>query len=125
MSVKPLGSLEERVMLLLWEGQPMSVRQVKCRLGDKLAHTTVMTTLDRLFKKGLLARDRDGTAYVYRAAMSQDQYHRGLLEQTLSELLEKSAGPILAAFVDTAAELDEDNLERLEALIAARRDAKK
>ena len=103
----------------------MSVREVKAMLGDTLAHTTVMTTLDRLFKKGLLARDRDGTAYLYRAAMSPDEYHRRLLEDTIGELLEKSAGPILAAFVDTAAQLDEANLAKLEALIAERRQAKK
>lgn len=123
--MKALGALEERVMTLLWEGKAMSVRAVNAKLGATLAHTTVMTTLDRLFKKGLLARDREGTAYVYREAMSRDAYHRSLLEDTVGELLEKSAGPILAAFVDTAAELDEDNLAKLEALIAERRGAKK
>ena len=103
----------------------MSVREVNAKLKGKLAHTTVMTTLDRLFKKGLLARDRDGTAYVYRAEISRDDYHRSLLEDTVGELLEKSAGPVLAAFVDTAAELDEENLAKLEALIADRRGSKK
>lgn len=112
-------------MALMWEGDPMSVREAKTRLGGKLAHTTVMTTMDRLFKKGLLTRDRDGTAYVYRPALSRDDYHRSLLEDTVGELLEKSAGPVLAAFVDTAADLDEENLARLEALIAERRGTKK
>ena len=84
-----------------------------------------MTTLGRLFKKGLLTRERSGTAYVYRGAISRDDYHRGLLESTVGALLEKSAGPVLAAFVDTAAEIDEDNLAVLEALIAERRESKK
>jgi len=119
--LKPLGSLEERVMALLWEGEPMSVREVNTRLGARLAHTTTMTTLDRLFKKGLLVRQKHGAAYIYRAAISQDEFHQRLLENTVGDLLQKSTGPVLAAFVDTAAELDEENLARLEALIAKRR----
>ena len=120
-TVKALGSLEERIMSILWSGEPMSVRQVVGTLKKKLAHTTVMTTLDRLYKKGLLARDRDGTAFVYRPAMSRDDFHGKLVEETVGSLLEKSAGSVLAAFVDTAADLDDENLELLEALIAERR----
>lgn len=108
-------------MSILWQGEPLSVRQVVGKLKKKLAHTTVMTTLDRLYKKGLLARDRDGTAFVYRAAMSRDEFYGKIVEETVGVLLEKSAGSVLAALVDTAADLDDENLERLEALIAERR----
>jgi predicted transcriptional regulator len=119
--VKALGSLEECIMSILWQGEPLAVRQVMAKLKKKLAYTTVMTTLDRLYKKGLLARDRDGTAFVYRAKLTRDEFHRKLVEKTVGGLLEESAGSVLAAFVDTAAELDEDNLKKLEALIAERR----
>jgi predicted transcriptional regulator len=125
LGVKALGSLEQEVMELLWRGEPMSVREVKRSLGDKKAHTTVMTTLDRLFKKGLLRREREGTAYVYQAAMSREDYQRRLVETTVGRMLEDSAGSVLAAFVDTAAEIDEENLQRLEALIAARKGKRK
>jgi len=119
--VKALGSLEERMMAVLWAGDPMMVREVRAKLNDEPAYTTVMTTLDRLYKKGLLSRERDGTAFVYRPAMTRDQFHRSLVENTVGGLLEKSAGPVLAAFVDTAAELDENNLRKLEELIAEHR----
>ena len=108
-------------MAILWEGEPMAVRRVVDRLGGELAYTTVMTTLDRLYKKGLLDREREGNAYVYRAAMTEEGYHQALVEATIGGLMKKSAGPVLTAFVDTAAELDEENLERLEKLIADRR----
>ncbi len=123
--MKVLGSLEKRVMDILWVTGPLGVRQVMTQLKGKLAYTTIMTTLDRLYKKGLLARDRVGTAYIYRAVMSEDDYHCSLVEDTVGSLLEKSAGPVLAAFVNTAAELDEGNLKKLEALIAQRRRRKK
>lgn len=108
-------------MSILWTGEPMPVREVAARLENKLAHTTVMTTLDRLYKKGLLTRDRDGTAYVYRPAMTEGEFHSRIVEETVGGLLEKSTVSVLAAFVETAAELDEDNLRTLEALIAERR----
>lgn len=111
-------------MSILWQGEPMVVRQVVARLQGELAYTTVMTTLDRLYKKGLLARDRAGNAFVYRPAMTRDEYHQSLVEQTVGALMARSAGPVLAAFVATAAELDEDNLQTLEELIAEHRSKK-
>lgn len=111
-------------MSLLWQDDPLTVRQVAKRLGDELAYTTVMTTLDRLFKKRLLEREKSGLAWVYRPALSRAEYHQSIVESTVGELLQESTVPVLSAFVDTAARLDEDNLRRLEELIAKHRDKK-
>jgi predicted transcriptional regulator len=119
--IAALGTLEEQVMQIVWGAGPLPVREVVNRLGNRLAYTTVMTTLDRLHRKGLLARDKDGTAFVYRPAMTRDEYHRRLVEDTVGRLLQKSADPVLAGFIDAAAAIDEDHLRRLEQLIAARR----
>ena len=108
-------------MGVVWRGEAFTVREVLDRLGGGPAYTTVMTTLDRLFKKGLLARDKQGTAFVYRAAMSRDDYHHAVVEEAVGGLLARETGSVLAAFVDTAARLDEDNLRRLEQLIADHR----
>jgi predicted transcriptional regulator len=118
-----LGRLEERVMSIVWAAEALSVRDVVAKLGGKLAYTTVMTTLDRLHKKGLLARDKEGTAFVYRAALSRDDFHRHVVEAAVAGLLQESSDPVLAAFVDAAASVDEENLARLEQLILARRKA--
>lgn len=118
-----LGTLEERVMASVWNASaPVSVREVVDRLGrPRLAYTTILTTMDRLYKKGLLSRERDGIAFVYRAAMSRDDLHGRIIEETVSSLLAKGRDPVLAAFVDVAASVDEANLARLERLIAAKR----
>jgi predicted transcriptional regulator len=112
-------------MEILWREPAVAVRDVGRGLGGKLAYTTVMTTLDRLFKKGLLARDKQGHAFVYRAAVSRDDHHRRLVEDAVGKLLAKSADPVLAGFVDAAAASDEKNLARLERLIAERRRARR
>lgn len=121
-----LGTLEERVMEVLWtRSGAVAVREVCAQLkdGPAPAYTTIMTTLDRLYKKGLLDRHRDGAAFLYEPAMSRDEYRRRIVESTVSCLVEQSSdlGPVLAAFVDAAADLDGESLERLEALIAERR----
>jgi len=117
-----LGALEERVMDLVWdENGPLAVRDVLHRLGGRHAYTTVMTTLGRLHKKGLLARHKDGNAFLYVPAMSRDAYHRRIVEETVSGLIKKSAGPVLAAFVDVAVGLDDENLARLERVLAKHR----
>jgi hypothetical protein len=58
-----LGHLEGRVMDILWTQGESSVQAVIDRLERPLAYTTVMTTLDRLFKKGLLNRRKRARAY--------------------------------------------------------------
>jgi predicted transcriptional regulator len=122
---QPLGTLEEKVMAVLWKQSPLCVREV-CRLlrGEhEPAYTTVMTTLDRLFKKGLLGRRKDGVAFIYEPAMTRDDYRRRVLEGTMSSLINRKADAdhVLAAFVDAAVEIDEANLERLQTLISERR----
>ena len=74
--MKRLGELERAVMDVLWESaEPLTVRQVGARLTDRdLAHTTVMTVLDRLAKKGFARRQREGRAWRYCAAEDQETY---------------------------------------------------
>jgi len=71
-----LGALESKVMDVLWNASsPLSVREVHDSLitTADLAYTTVMTVLDRLAKKHILLRDRDGKAWHYRPAASREQ----------------------------------------------------
>jgi predicted transcriptional regulator len=120
-----LGELELRLMEIVWARRsPATVRAVLDALPEpQPAYTTVMTTLDRLHRKGLLDRQRVGLAFEYVAAMSRDAYHGRIVEAALSTLIQSSAGPVLAAFVDAAAAADARNLDRLSALIDARRAA--
>ncbi|NVB80705.1 MAG: BlaI/MecI/CopY family transcriptional regulator [Kofleriaceae bacterium] len=118
-AMRALGELEERLMSILWDESPLSVRDVCARLKrTKLAYTTVMTTLDRLHKKGLLARTKEGNAFLYVPAMDRTEYQRRVVEAALGPMFEDGAAPVLAAFVDVAAKVDEGNLAQLERLIA-------
>ena len=114
---------ELRLMNVLWEHGSATVKDVVEALpkGQTLAYTTVMTTLDRLHRKGLLDRHKEGAAFRYRAALSRDELNARIVEETVGPLLSRSGDPVLAAFVDAAATVDRHNLARLERLIAQRR----
>ena len=60
-----LGQREREVLSVLWSQGSANVQQVAERLSTVLAYTTVMTTLDRLFKKGLLQREKKDRAFIY------------------------------------------------------------
>jgi len=65
--------LEGAVIDVLATGGAMTVAQVRVVLGDRLAHTTVMTALGRLADKGLVTRTRRGRGYVYSLVAPVDE----------------------------------------------------
>ena len=117
---QPLGPLEAAVMRVLWQTGTYSVRDLATALGDTHAYTTVMTTMDRLFKKGLLVRERAGAAFHYQAALTVTDFDRLLVAEAMGTILRRSGAPALSAFVDAAADIDERHLRDLEQLVATR-----
>lgn len=118
----PLGELEQEVMTLAWKRGAVTVKDVVAALQRERAYNTVQTTLDRLFKKGLLSRDKVSHSFEYRPLMTRIEYHRALIANLVGELQPKDRAPVLAAFVEAAGDAD---LDRLEQLIEAKRAGKR
>jgi len=78
-----LGKLEQNVLQEVWRRQEASVRDIYLAFDEKIAYTTLMTTLDRLFKKKLLTRRKDGRAFFYLAAVSPHELEQGIREMLL------------------------------------------
>lgn len=80
-------------MEVLWQAtEPMTVRQVgSCLIDRDLAHTTVMTVLDRLAKKNFARRQRAGRAWRYRAAESREAYVAELMLTALDQTGDRQA----------------------------------
>lgn len=98
-----LGDLERQVMERLWAAEgPLTVRAIHAELAvdRELAYTTVMTVLDRLAKKGVVQRVRDGRAYLYEPAATREQLVADLMHEALSGAGDRSAA--LVRFVDAA-----------------------
>ena len=119
-----LGKLEREVLNEIWRHDEVSVRDVYLAFGESVAYTTLMTTLDRLFKKKLLTRRKDGRAFVYLPTVSPDEFEQGIREDVIDGLLGHGAGavqPVLACIVDTVSERDRELLDELDRLIKEKR----
>lgn len=112
-------------MRVAWETGRVTVRDVAAKLTRQRAYNTVQTTLERLHRKLLLEREKESHAFVYWPRIDRAEYHRDVLSDLLGQLLPGGREPVLAAFVELAADDDLENLERLEGLIAAKRKAER
>jgi predicted transcriptional regulator len=80
--VRQLGELENDIMTRVWQwNRPVTVREVlqDLRSEREIAYTTVMTVLDKLFRKGWLRREQVGRAYVYEPVSSREAYTAALM----------------------------------------------
>ena len=119
-----LGPLEWRVLDALWtRDAPATVRDLQPEFGG-IAYTTLMTTLERLYRKQVLTRTRDGRAFVYAPRESRAAFDSGRATQELLAAVGRggpSPTPVLSCFVDSLGKHDEALLAELEALVRARR----
>jgi BlaI family transcriptional regulator, penicillinase repressor len=118
-----LGRLERLVMEVVWQHESVSVKDVQTKIPRRMAYTTVMTTMDRLFKKGMLHREREGRAFRYRAVHTRQDVERAVAGGLLRALLEAggAARPMLSNLVDAISEKDHALLEELEELVREKR----
>jgi predicted transcriptional regulator len=117
------GRLEVRVLEVLWQRQlESSVRDLQ---GDfpTTAYTTLMTTLDRLHRKGVLERVKSGRAFLYSPRYTREELRLGLAQDALGAILGSpaSSGPLLSFLVDAVSRHDRALLDELERLIAEKR----
>lgn len=121
---KSLGTLEREVMAICWQHDEISVRDVCALLTTPVAYTTVMTTMDRLFKKRLLSRKKSGRAFVYRPSATHDEIRGAVATELVNSLLSRDGSeplPILSSLVDAVSERDRALLDDLERLVQAKR----
>ena len=120
-----LGPLEIEVMEMMWKLGPSNVRDVVERLERKLAYTTIMTTLDRLYKKGLLERELTDRAFVYQAKLSREEWDRRRAGEMMAGFLagpEESRHLLLSCLVDAVGTHDAMLLDELEKKIQRKRE---
>jgi len=121
-----LGKLERQVLEETWRLGDVTVRDIHRAFDERIAYTTLMTTLDRLFKKKLLERRKDGRAFIYSAVISRDDLDRGIKEDVVDGLLGHGADgvePVLACIVDTITARDRELLDELDRLVQEKKRA--
>jgi|SRR5687768_982220 len=117
-----LGDLESAVMEVLWAKPGQTVNEVEERLRQKreIAHTTVLTTLDRMYRKGYLNREKQAKAFVYAPRYTRNEFERTMAQEVLGALIGQSAETAVSTFIDLIGN-DPGALDQLEAKIREKR----
>ncbi len=126
--VPVLGHLELSILEILWQRGESAVRDIVEMLnkGDDppRAYTTAMTTLDRLYKKGILGRNKVDRAFVYSPLLSKEEFERRRAQSLISGLLQDSSvsnGLLISCLVDAVDRHEPGMLDELEEQIKKRR----
>ena len=122
-SSSQLGPLEERLLETLWQRGPATVRELMEHGYGDLAYTTVMTTLDRLFKKGVLTRAAEGRAFRYTPRFTREELHREAAGEAVRQMLDASPASSLplSYLVEVLTERDAQLLDELRELVENKR----
>lgn len=117
------GALELRVLDALWaRSEAATVRDLEPVFAG-VAYTTLMTTLDRLHRKGVLLREKAGRRFRYRPRLSREALLSSAAGDALAAILGPRANdlrPMVSFFVEAVRREDRDVLGALEALIRER-----
>lgn len=98
-AVPPLGERELEVMKILWRDTEVSAQQLLGSAGDgQLSLSTLQSTLERLHRKQLVVRRKEGRYFVYAAAVSQSDLICQLLQDIVREFSDGDVAPMISGF---------------------------
>lgn len=118
-----LGRLEAEIMRYLWDKTSISVREVYEHLSQtrKIAYTTVMTVMNRLWEKGILKRRQKGNAFLYSPHESKESFLERLHQKVISSLSREMTPASAAFFLDSLKQDNPEILAELEKMISERK----
>lgn len=118
-----LGELEKLVLQYLWSYKEADAKHVHSRLGETRGCTlnTIQSTLERLYKKGLLSRTKQGHAYNYRTKVDRNSLIATLINDITADFVEEGENSLIAAFSSTSTNFNDTQLDELEKLIEQQR----
>jgi predicted transcriptional regulator len=118
-----LGPFEQRLLEEIWARGNATVRELLAKGTMSQAYTTVMTTVDRLYKKGLLDREVEGRAFRYKPRVSQAELQRKAALEGIRHLLQSggTSSLPLSYLVEAVSAHDAELLDELQELIERKR----
>ncbi len=112
--------LELEILKILWRESPLPVRDVRARLGADagrpLAHSSVITMLNIMHRKGLLVRKKEGKAFLFSPKVKKERVTGNMMRDLLSRAFDGSPRALVLNLLETA-DLDAGELAELRKLI--------
>lgn len=116
-----LGDLEIATLEAIWAAGALTAQQIHKQVGEQRAISlqTIQSTLERLFKKSVLVREKVSHSYVYSAQHSREAVLSRLLHGSLKRFSRDRKSDLMGAFVTAVETCDEAGMQDLERLLAA------
>ena len=114
-----LADREAEIMEVLWDAGPCTVAEVKERVADDLAYTTVLTFLRNLESKGYVSHDAAGKAHRYSAVIRRDAAQRSALRAIAQKFFKGSTALVLTHLVADE-KLGDADIKRLRTMLSKR-----
>ena len=112
--------LELDILKILWVESPLAVREVRDRLeqaGRRLAHSSVITMLNIMHRKGFVRRKTDAKAFLFSPKVDKDRVAGGMMQDLLCRAFDGSPKALVLNLLSTA-ELDAEELAEIRKLIS-------
>lgn len=118
-----LGELEKAVLQYLWDNPDSDAKSVFAYFEKLRGGTlnTIQSTMDRLYKKGLLSREKAGHAFLYRPAKSRSEFLAVLINDVTKDFIKEEEKGLVAAFASVSSDISDQELDELALLIEMRR----
>ncbi len=110
-----LSNREAEIMAVLWQ-EPATVAEVKAKLSDELAYTTVLTILRNLEAKGYAGHEAEGRAHRYFPRIRQQAARKSAIRHLAGKLFQGSAELLLAQLVSDR-KLSDDQVRRIREIL--------
>lgn len=111
--------LELQILKILWERSPLPVREIRMALGEagrRLAHTSVITTLNIMVRKGSLRRKKEGNRFLFEPRVKREEISERMLDDLVHRVFDGSAAAVMLSLFQRS-EVDSDELRELRRLV--------
>lgn len=114
-----LSPLEQEAMIIVWDLKSCHVREVMNKFKKPLAYTTVATLLQRLFKKGMVSRKSEGSAFLYSPKSTSGDYCKKIAKSFLHNFIDSFGESAVVSFAESVESLPKKKREELLKLLTA------
>lgn len=111
--------LELQILKALWRQSPLLAREVQAALAEEgrtLAKTSVITTLNTMFRKRYLLRKKHNNTYLFSPRITEEQVNGRVIEDVVDRVFDGSTSAVMLSLFD-AREINKDELQELRSLI--------
>jgi BlaI family transcriptional regulator, penicillinase repressor len=112
--------LELEILKVLWDKSPLPVRDVRRLLQEKarrtLTHSSVITMLNIMVRKGYLKRQKEGKAFFFSPKVERRNVSGGIISDLLARLFNGSPAAMVLNLIETS-DFDADEMDELRRLI--------